>query len=73
VVTVRGQCPFRRPVLALARADRTVCVTPLDGARPREAHVPSQRLHLILRCQNVPFEGVRTEKEQAKLRQHSTR
>jgi uncharacterized protein YjbI with pentapeptide repeats len=51
--------------------DRTVCVTPLDDAQPRADHLPVQRLHLTLRCQNVRFEGVRTEQEQAKLRQYS--
>jgi hypothetical protein len=51
--------------------DRTVCVAPLNDARPRAAQLPVQRLHLTLRCKSVRFAGVRTEQEQAKLRQYS--
>jgi hypothetical protein len=38
-----------------------------DGAEDTDI----QRLHLTLRCRNVKFAGVRTEREQAKLREYS--
>jgi hypothetical protein len=51
--------------------DRTICVTPIVSTQlSGELHI--QRLHLTLRCRNVQFTGVRTEREQEKLRQYST-
>jgi hypothetical protein len=56
--------------------DRSVCVTPLsairsDPAVSGEAEYAVQRLPLTLRCQGVRFEGVRTEREQEKLRRYA--
>ena len=50
--------------------DRSVCVAPVAGAQP-DAAAPVERLQLTLRCQNVRFDGVRTEREQAKLREYA--
>jgi hypothetical protein len=51
-------------------SDRSVCVT---GAamRPDAAEPAVHRLHLTLRCKNVRYEGVRTEREQARLREYA--
>jgi hypothetical protein len=53
-------------------ADRTVCVIPVMDTLVTSAEPQIQRLHLTLRCRNVKFAGVRTEREQEKLRQYST-
>jgi hypothetical protein len=57
--------------LITGSTDRTVCLTTLDDTRTREAHMPAQRLHLTLNCQNVRFEDVRPGEVQAKLRRYS--
>jgi hypothetical protein len=53
--------------------DRSVCVLPASALRP-DSDLPDssvQRLHLTLRCKGVRYEGVRTEREQEKLRQYA--
>ncbi|MFF5249079.1 N-6 DNA methylase [Streptosporangium sp. NPDC000095] len=52
--------------------DRTVCVMPVASMRPSTAEPRIQRLHLTLRCRNVQFTGVRTEREQEMLRKYSS-
>lgn len=56
--------------------DRTVGVTPLSAFQPNtpaseNAEPAGQRLYLTLRCQGVRFAGVRTEREQEKLRRYA--
>jgi hypothetical protein len=56
--------------------DRTVCVTPLsaiqsDASAAHRAESVVQRLYLTLRCKGVRFDGVRTEREQEKLRRYA--
>jgi WD40 repeat protein len=56
--------------------DRRVCVIPVsavgsDPSAPGEAESAVQRLHLTLRCEGVRFDGVRTEREQEKLRRYA--
>ena len=56
--------------------DRSVCVTPLSAIRsdtltPDVAESAVQSLHLTLRCKGVRFDGVRTEREQEKLRRYA--
>ena len=55
--------------------DRSVCVTPIANADSGPEHgtqeFPVLRLHLTLRCKNVQFTGVRTDREQARLREYS--
>jgi hypothetical protein len=60
--------------------DRTVCVIPVPAIRSGSSgrdgdHADGdhslQRLHLTLRCQGVRFDGVRTEREQEKLRRYA--
>lgn len=53
--------------------DRSVCVLPASALRPGSELPDSsvQRLHLTLRCKGVRYEGVRTEREQEKLRQYA--
>jgi hypothetical protein len=53
--------------------DRRVCVTTMSAIRsdtltPDAAESAVQSLHLTLRCKGVRFDGVRTEREQEKLR-----
>jgi hypothetical protein len=55
--------------------DRKVFVTRVSAIRsdspaPDEAESAVQRLHLTLRCRGVRFDGVRTEREQEKLRRY---
>jgi type I restriction-modification system DNA methylase subunit len=49
--------------------DRSLQVTPPEG--PGVPKRPTQLLQLTLRCRGVHFDGVRTEREQEKLRQYS--
>ena len=56
--------------------DRRVCVTPISAIRsdaptPDAADSAVQSLHLTLRCKGVRFDGVRTEREQEKLRRYA--
>ena len=56
--------------------DRRVCVTPMSAIRsdtltPDAAESAVQSLHLTLRCKGVRFDGVRTEREQEKLRRYA--
>jgi DivIVA domain-containing protein len=51
--------------------DRAVCVIPFGSARPESAKVSPHRLRLTLRCANVRIAGVRTDREQAKLRRYA--
>ena len=56
--------------------DRRVCVTPISAVRsdtltPDAAESAVQPLHLTLRCKGVRFDGVRTEREQEKLRRYA--
>ena len=56
--------------------DRSVCVTPVsaigsDSLPANEVESAVQRLHLTLRCKGVRFDGVRTEREQEKLRRYA--
>ena len=56
--------------------DRRVCVTPMSAIRsdaptPDAADSAVQSLHLTLRCKGVRFDGVRTEREQEKLRRYA--
>jgi type I restriction enzyme R subunit len=57
-------------------ADRRVCVTRVSAIRsdtltPDAAESAVQSLHLTLRCKGVRFDGVRTEREQEKLRRYA--
>jgi hypothetical protein len=49
--------------------DRSLRVTPTEG--PGAPERPPQLLQLTLRCRGIHFDGVRTEREQEKLRQYS--
>ena len=49
--------------------DRSLRVTPTEG--PGAPERPAQLLQLTLRCRGIRFDGVRTEREQEKLRQYS--
>jgi MinD-like ATPase involved in chromosome partitioning or flagellar assembly len=56
--------------------DRKVFVTPVSAIRSDspasdKAESAVQRLHLTLRCKGVRFDGVRTEREQEKLRRYA--
>ena len=56
--------------------DRRVCVTPMSAIRSDTlasdaAESAVQSLHLTLRCKGVRFDGVRTEREQEKLRRYA--
>ena len=56
--------------------DRRVCVTPMSAIRSDTlasdaAESAVQSLHLTLRCKDVRFDGVRTEREQEKLRRYA--
>ena len=56
--------------------DRRVCVTPMSAIRsdtltPDAPESAVQSLHLTLRCKGVSFDGVRTEREQEKLRRYA--
>jgi hypothetical protein len=56
--------------------DRSVCVTRVsaigsDSLPANEVESAVQRLHLTLRCKGVRFDGVRTEREQDKLRRYA--
>jgi hypothetical protein len=56
--------------------DRKVCVTPISAIRSEmlASDAPEsavQPLHLTLRCRGVRFEGVRTKREQEKLRRYA--
>ena len=56
--------------------DRRVCVTPISAIRSDTLTRDStesavQSLHLTLRCKGVRFNGVRTEREQEKLRRYA--
>jgi hypothetical protein len=53
-------------------ADRSVCIMPVADTQAGTGEPHIQRLYLSLRCQNVQFAGVRTEREQEKLRKHSS-
>jgi Pentapeptide repeats (8 copies)/WD domain, G-beta repeat len=54
--------------LITGSADRAVCVLPNASTQLDAAEPQIQRLHLTLRCRNVRFAGVRTEREQERLR-----
>jgi hypothetical protein len=49
--------------------DRSLRVTPVEG--PGAPERPAQLLQLTLRCRGIHFDGVRTEREQEKLRRYS--
>jgi hypothetical protein len=49
--------------------DRSVCITQADG--PGEDGTRVQHLQLTLRCKNLRFEGVQTDREREKLRQYA--
>lgn len=53
-------------------ADRRVCIvrSAIDGPGPSGQCV--RQLHLTLRCRGVKVDGVRTEREQQRLRQHAS-
>jgi Pentapeptide repeats (8 copies)/NACHT domain/C-5 cytosine-specific DNA methylase len=51
--------------------DRAVCVMPTPETHPDATEPQIRRLCLTLRCQNVRFAGMRTEREQQKLREWS--
>jgi Type ISP C-terminal specificity domain/N-6 DNA Methylase/Pentapeptide repeats (8 copies)/NACHT domain len=56
--------------------DRRIYVTPVSAVRsdrvaPDTAEFAVQALHLTLRCKGVRFDGVRTEREQEKLRRYA--
>jgi hypothetical protein len=51
--------------------DRAVCVMSAPGTQPSATEPQIRRLCLTLRCRNVRFDGVRTEREQQKLREWS--
>jgi hypothetical protein len=62
--------------LITGSTDRSVCVTPLsairsDSTAADEPQPAGHRLHLTLRGKGVRFDGVRTEREQEKLRQYA--
>ena len=52
-------------------SDRSVCVTSLASARPDGQPPPVHRLQLTLRCRNVRYNGVRTQREQTKLAEYA--
>jgi type I restriction system adenine methylase HsdM len=52
--------------------DRTVYVLPVTSIQPDTPKYQIQQLHLTLRCRNVQFTGVRTEREQEMLRKYSS-
>jgi site-specific DNA-cytosine methylase len=51
--------------------DRAICVMPTPDMHPGATEPQIRRLCLTLRCENVRFAGVRTEREQQKLREWS--
>lgn len=52
--------------------DRRVCIVPSAENGPGPAGQSVRQLHLTLRCKGVKADGVRTEREQQRLRQHAS-
>jgi type I restriction-modification system DNA methylase subunit len=61
-----------RGQLITGGADRTVCIVPSAEVGPALSGPPVRQLHLTLRCRGVKTDGVRTEREQQRLRQYAS-
>ncbi|WP_328534784.1 N-6 DNA methylase [Micromonospora zamorensis] len=60
-----------RGQLITGGADRTVCIVPSAIEGPEQPGQSVRQLHLTLRCEGIKVDGVRTEREQQRLREQA--